>query len=258
MRKFRIYMITMMMCMAFLSGCGKASENNLSQVSGGNKAESEGSKSVGGASVFTVSNSSGVEQKELEIAESGYVESSSIGDTTYLYAYAKVYNPNDSLMAEYPKLTATVKNQEGVILATDYHTGGYIMPKDTIVMVESIGVTNYTDDCKIDINVSTDFTNVKNSVIKENSTSKDFAFTNVSEITEKYNNKITGEIINNFTQNVDCVLLTVMLRKNEEIVYIDTTFVDDLQMGQNTAFEYDYYSKNWPDHDSIELSAQQW
>ncbi len=49
-----------------------------------------------------------------------------------------------------------------------------------------------------------------------------------------------------------------MLRKNEEIVYIETTFVDDLQMGQNTAFEYDYYSKNLPDHDSIELSAQLW
>lgn len=259
MRKFMTYCVTMVVCLSCLAGCGKAGGNNMGKQSE-NVMEEENSKSTVGTSIFGVSNSnaSESEKKELEIIDSGYFESSRIGETTYLDAYAKVHNPNDAKMAEYPKLTVTVKSSDETILATDYDTCSYIMPGDTVVMIESIGVSNYTDDCKIELNVTTDYINVTDSIRKENSLSSDFSFTNVSEISERYSNKITGEIMNNFSADVDNVTLTVSLLKDGKIVYVDTTYVHDLKIGQNTPFEYKYYSTDWPDHDSIKLLAQQW
>lgn len=261
MRKFMTYCVTMVVCLSCLAGCGKAGQNNTGNQAGNeNEIETESSKQAGGSSIFMVANpnASGNEKKELEIIDSGYFESSRIGETTYLDAYAKVHNPNDAKMAEYPKLTVTVKSSDGTILATDYDTGSYIMPDDTVVLIESIGVSNYADDCKVELSVTTDYVNVTDSIRKENSLSSDFSFTNVSEISERYSCKITGEIMNNFSADVDNVTLTVSLLKDGKIVYVDTTYLHDLKMGQNTPFEYKYYSTDWPDHDSIELSVQQW
>jgi len=232
----------------------------LDVIEGNGDSESKKTEASESASTSaaTSTKSSSNEKKELEVVESGFYESSRSGNKTYLYAYAKVYNPNEKIMAEFPKLTVTVKNAEGAVLATDYQSNNYVMPNDTIMIVASVGVTDYSTDCKVELNVKSDLVNVTELIKKQNSLTSDFTFVNVSEVPDKYYTKITGEIINNFSTDVDDIQLTLVLRKDGEVVYTDRTYVDDLKVGANTAFEFTKYSKSLPAYDTIELYAQQW
>ena len=84
----------------------------------------------------------------------------------------------------------------------------------------------------------------------------DFSITNVSERNGDQN-YITGEITNNFSEEVNTVNLSIVLRKDGKIVFMENTFVDGLKPGQTKAFEFQRYH-NWPEHDEIECSAMVW
>lgn len=222
--------------------------------------ELEQTDSDSSTAVFSVGNSSQKETaKALEITDYGWFfnEISSYDDTVYVEFCTMIHNPNETLVAEFPKALVTVKNGDGSILATEEQTGSVIMPGDTITLcgMFSMPVSDVTDDAQIAFNVDwSDFSNTS-SFYKSAKTS-DFAFSNVSERNSDQN-YITGEITNNFSEDVDTVNLSIVLRKGGEIVYMENTFLDGLKAGQTKAFEFQRYH-DWPEHDEIECSAMVW
>ncbi len=48
--------------------------------------------------------------------------------TRCLHYCGMMHNPNETLVASYPKITVTISNPDGTVIATDSQTGGTIMP----------------------------------------------------------------------------------------------------------------------------------
>ena len=68
---------------------------------------------------------------------------------------------------------------------------------------------------------------------------------------------VTGTITNLTESTVDSVSLSMIMRKEDKIVFMEESYVGDLRPGTPAAFQFDRYSA-WPEHDAVEFSAQAW
>jgi hypothetical protein len=117
-------------------------------------------------------------------------------------------------------------------------------------------IADITDDAQIVFDVDwSDFTS-RNTFYDAIKTT-DFTFSNVSERSSSDENYITGEITNDSSTDLDTVNLSIVLRKDGKIVYMENTFVYSLKAGKTKAFEFQRYH-SWPEHDTIECSAMTW
>lgn len=196
--------------------------------------------------------------QSLELVDHGFCVSSTSGDTVYMDFCGMIHNPNETFIATFPKILITVKNDDGTILTTDSQTGSVVMPGDTITLcgMVSIPTAGITDDTKIYFDVEWSDMDT-DSFIYSGARTTDFEITNVSEQGSGYKTLITGEITNNYFEDVDSANLSVILRKDGKIVYIDNTFVDNLKVGKPKAFQISGYH-DWPEHDTIDISAMVW
>ena len=194
----------------------------------------------------------------LEIADYGwYADPPHSGaDTMYLHYCGMMHNPNETLVATYPKITVTISNPDGTVIATDSQTGGTIMPGDTVTLVSmmSVPLGRITDETMVSIQPSWDSFSSAN--LKQMPRTTDFEISHVAEQPGSHN-FITG-VIRNLTENtVDSVSLAMVMRKEGKIVFMENKFLDDLRPGSPIAFQFDRYSA-WPEHDAVEFSAQAW
>lgn len=210
-----------------------------------------------GVASFAVDNSS-TSAQPLELVDYGWYINSPSGDTAYVDFCGMIYNPNEKLVAEFPKVIVTVKNGDGSIVATEEQTGSIIMPNDTVTLcgMFSVPVTGLTEDAQIFFDVDWSELGSGTSFYSAAKTT-DFTITNVSERNGSDENFITGEITNNFSEDIDQVNLSIVLRKDGKIVYMENTFLDSLKVGKSKAFQIQRYSA-WPEHDTIDVSAMVW
>lgn len=198
------------------------------------------------------------EKKELKLVDYGwYLPSNKFGsDTIYMRFCAIIHNPNTELVANFPKVNVTIKNGDGTILTTDSQTGSCVMPEDTVTIIgsTSVPVVNLSEDTQITFDVECDNFGIDS--FGEGLKTTDFAVENVSE-QEGDKLSITGEITNNTEKEVDMVNLSIVLRKEGQIVYMDNTYVDNLAPGKPKAFEVSQYDE-YPEHDTIDVSVQEW
>lgn len=194
----------------------------------------------------------------LELTDGGwYADPPHSGaDTIYLHYCGMMHNPNETLAASYPKITVTISNPDGTVIATDSQTGGTIMPGDTVTLVSmmSVPLGRITDETMVSIQPSWDsFTSAN---LKRVPRTTDFEISHVAEQPGSQS-FVTGTITNLTESTVDSVNLSMIMRKEGKIVFIENTFLDDLRPGTPTAFQFDRYSA-WPEHDTVEFSAQAW
>ncbi len=210
-----------------------------------------------GSSTFGAKSS---EKLPLEIKDYGWYINvpTSYEDKVYVNYCGMIYNPNESLVAEFPKVLVTVKNKDGSILSTEEHVGSIVMPKDTITLcgMFSMPSGDINDDTMIYFDVECSDFSGDNSIFQNVRTS-DFKFENVSEHGAGKDISITGEITNTSDIDVESANVAVVLRKDGKIVYMENTFVDDLSAGKTKAFEISRYQE-LPEHDTIECSAISW
>ena len=152
----------------------------------------------------------------------------------------------------------TVKNGDGSILATEEQTGSIVMPQDTITLcgMFSMPVSDVSDDAQITFDVDWSEMTTGNVFYSEIRTT-DLVFSNVSERNGSNENFITGEVTNNSSIDVESVNLSIVLRKEGKIVYMENTFLDGLKAGKTKAFEFQRYH-SWLEHDTIECSGMPW
>ena len=244
---------------------GKKTESKEEDESdyGANASDATGndmSNDNSGQSSFSVDSGTEAEELPLELKEYGWFvnETSEYDDTAYVNFCAMIYNPNENAIAEFPKVLVTVKNGDGSILSTSDQVGSIIMPEDTITLcgMFSMPIEDLTDDAQIIFDVDqSDFSS--GNTMHEQVKTTDFEFANVSERSTSDENFITGEITNNSGADVDMANVSIVLRKDGEIVYMENTFIDGLKAGKTKAFEFRRYHK-WPEHDTIDCSAMVW
>ena len=183
----------------------------------------------------------------LEIADYGwYADPPHSGaDTMCLHYCGMMHNPNETLVASYPKITVTISNPDGTVIATDSQTGGTIMPGDTVTLVSmmSVPLGRITDETIVSIHPSWDsFTSVN---LKQVPRTTDFEIGNVTEQPGSQS-FVTGTITNLTESTVDSVSLAMVMRKEGKIVFMENKFLDGLRPGSPIAFQFDRYSA-WPE-----------
>lgn len=238
---------------SYLNGFnGPDSSESAISVDNGNS----GADSSDNSNSFAVNNSSDV--RPLEIVDHGWYINDPSDSTAYVDFCALIKNPNDSLVAQFPKIIVTVINGDGSIIATDEQVGGVIQPGDTITLcgMMSMSIVDITGDAQIEFSVECDeFSN--DSFMYSAARTTDFEITNVSEKNGSDNNFITGQITNNYSEAVDQLNVAIVLRKDGKIVFMENTFIDGISAGQTKAFEFQRYHA-WPEHDTIDVSAMVW
>lgn len=241
------------------SGSQQTSSTIGQQAASAAKDESSVTSTAGGAISVDVSKDSGEELQPLEIVETCALISPSAAyqDTVYVEYCGKITNPNQDTAAEFPKLQITLENADGTILATDAHTGMYLMPGDTIVLGSQVAVpaSQISDDTIVEYAVSASQTVAASSLDVPSST--DYEITNVSEQHTDWNTTVTGKITNNYTSTSSSVRLTALFKSGGEIVGMANSFIDNLPAGGTMAFEISAYN-DLPDHDTVEVYAQYW
>lgn len=224
-------------------------------------ADSSKAGSSDGNNVASVDTSSSNEELQpLEIEEHAVCNSSlntEGSDTRYIDYVGKITNPNTSVAIKYPKFQISIENEDGTVLATDYSTGTYIMPGDSVILSGTVSVpaANITSDTKVQYSVDgSDAVSAEGLDVPRTS---ELEITNVSEQNKDWNTAITGKITNNSTINCSMIQLDALFKKDGEIVGVDSTYVDDLAAGGTTAFEIDTLG-DLPEHDTVEVYAQYW
>lgn len=130
-----------------------------------------------------------------------------------------------------------------------------VMPDDTVTLVGMLSVSKngLTEKSQIFFDIEwNDYSFInENSIVR----TSDFEITNISK-KQGSESRITGEVTNNSSTETD-LNLSMVLRKDGKIVFLENTFIDHVTPGRTKAFEFHRY-ENWPEHDSIEMSAQPW
>lgn len=198
-------------------------------------------------------------EQPLELTDYGWYINDPTGGTAYIHFCGMIHNPNESLTAEFPAIVVTIKEGDGSICGTETQMGGAVMPGDTITLcgMVSVPASSLADDTDILFDIEwKDF--VSNASLFDGAKTTDFMITNVTEKSGGTKNFITGEITNNYSKDMDSIYLALVLRKDGEIVYMENTFIDNLKSGKTKAFEFSRLLSEWPEHDTIEISAMEW
>ena len=239
---------------------GKTDSMAALVTSSGATSDSASDSGSGSGTAFFSVDSSTSEELPLEVTDYGWYigEPSSYDDNVYVDYCVMIHNPNKDLVAQFPTAVITVRGGDGSILATEEHTGSIVMPEDTVTLTSmfSMLAKDLTEDAQITFDVECDDFSTGASYY-DGVRCSEFEFANVSERNSNSENHITGEITNNSSIDVDMANVSIVLRKDGEIVFMENTFVDGLKAGKTKAFDFQRYNA-WPEHDTIECSAMPW
>lgn len=194
-------------------------------------------------------------QQDIQIIDSGYhiVAPNQYSSTCYIYYAAKIKNPNTNLIASFPDLIATAKAEDGTILGSSEQMGYYIMPNDTVVLASQM-------DAGTSVPATVEFSVTAQDYTSSTSTaqpsSADYTIENVSEVQSDFGPKVTGQVTYSGTGECDMIGLTALFLKDGKIVDSAIDFVNNPVAGTPSSFEITPTSSDVPDHDSVEVYAQ--
>ena len=188
------------------------------------------------------------QDENVRLVESGY----EISEGGYMNAGVIIENPCQDTAYEFPKIIATAFDANGAVLATETQVLNEIQPGERQAFHVFMSC-NGQEPARIDFSVENGNKVAPSSkAIK----SSDLIISGTNERQDRFNQSVTGMVKNNSQNNSKGVAVTVILRKEGQIVYGYTSFVDDLGAGQEKPFDISLRSK--AEHDSYEVVAIDW
>ena len=188
------------------------------------------------------------QDENVRLVESGY----EISEGGYMNAGVIIENPSQDTAYEFPKIIATAFDANGAVLATETQVLNEIQPGERQAFNVFMSC-NGQEPARIDFSVENGNKVAPSSkAIK----SSDLIISGTNERQDRFNQSVTGMVKNNSQNNSKGVAVTVLLRKEGQIVYGYTSFVDDLGAGQEKPFDISIHTK--AEHDSYEVSAIDW
>lgn len=194
----------------------------------------------------------------LELVDFGWYVKPSDDDTAYVNFCGVIHNPNQEQIARFPRLMVTVRDGDGNISATEEQVGSDVMPEDTITLCGMLTMPAADVTKEAEITFDIDLSEWDPATLTSlGAKTTDFEIKNVSKKSTGMESTVTGEIVNHYTEEIGLVNISVVFRKDGEIVYMKNTFLDNLKAGKAKAFEIGLYDP-WPEHDTLEVSAMVW
>lgn len=226
-----------------LSACGDDSNETDS-----NKASSQ-STDYNTENSNNESKKENVKSKEVELLDAGYF----VTDDYYLKYGFVIVNPDENTAYEFPKVIITTYDDNGDVLSTEEQTMNKLQPGEQQTFGSVIDC-NGKKPKKVEFNVeSGDKISPSDDAIK----SSDLEISGTNERTDEFGDvSVTGKVKNNSSSDTSSVAVSVIFKNGDKIVCGTTTYVDDVNAGQEKAFEVSEYGL--PEHDSFEVCAYDW
>ncbi len=179
-------------------------------------------------------------------------------DDVYIDFCYEIYNPNSDVMISAMDLTLSVRDESNAILATSTARANIIMPGDTVYafgtlsLTESEAATIVSDDTQYEWDYATEsrfYSTIRTSEI---------VVSNISARGSGYDTRVTGEIANNSSYDTsDFTKVYVMFWEDDELVAIDSTYIDPIYSESSRAFDLNG-TQNIPDYDSVQVFVDVW
>ena len=186
---------------------------------------------------------------EVQLEESGYC----ITEDNYIKYAFTIENASTNTAFEFPDITVTAYDTNGEVLATGNQMMGKIQPGEK-QSFGSVMDCNGTKPDKVEFDIDTgEAQSPSEDAIK----SSDFEISGTNERMDDIGGtSVTGKLKSNAARDTESVAVTVLFKKEGQIVSGTTTFVDNVGAGKEKAFEVTEYEV--PEHDSYEVSALDW
>lgn len=194
------------------------------------------------------------EKLKIKLLKSGWICTKS-NDNVCVYYAVEIENPNVDYAVKFPRVTVTVKDDNGKILKNQEQVLDSIAAGDTIIYGNEVFYEGNKAE-SVEISVSN---NDDDFVIQDDTRyikTSEFTFSNTNEndgIFKTY----TGEITNNSDVDFDMVAVSVIYKKENEMLGGETTYIDSLKAGETKVFELSA-SSDIKGYDSYEFHAIQW
>lgn len=179
-------------------------------------------------------------------------------DTVYIDYCYEIYNPNTDVMITSLEFDLTVRDSSNAILGTSTARANIIMPGDTVYAFGTLSLTKSeaaaidSDDTEYEWDYATEsrfYSAIRTSEI---------VVSNVSARGTGYDTKVTGEIANNSSYDTSAFTkVYALFWKGDELVAIDSTYVDQIYSGGSRVFELKGLH-NIPDYDTVQLFVDVW
>lgn len=179
-------------------------------------------------------------------------------DNVYIDYCYEIYNPNSDVMITSMELDLTVRDSSNAILGTSTARANIIMPGDTVYAFGTLSLTKNeaaaiaSDDTEYEWDYATEsrfYSAIRTSEI---------VVSNVSARGTGYDTKVTGEIANNSSYDTSAFTkVYALFWKGDELVAIDSTYVDPIYSGGSRVFELKGLH-NIPDYDTVQLFVDVW
>ncbi|MGE5596766.1 MAG: FxLYD domain-containing protein [Hyphomicrobiales bacterium] len=179
--------------------------------------------------------------KPLVVTKSEWWIAGESDDTTYVWWFAEIENPNDDLLGEFASVSATARGADGKVLATSDQTFWAIAPGGTVHFATQLTVTG-GQPATVEIEpLEADWRESKAGP----SSFPEFTTTGVTSRADSFGYyRVTGEIVNPYAAAVDSVAVTAILRDaSGKAIGGGTTYVDTLPAGGRRPFDLGTISK---------------
>lgn len=168
----------------------------------------------------------------------------------YVYYAARVYNPNETMVMYLPRYTVSLRDAEGKVIGVDENVTKEILPQDTVTVVGMVDASRGTPT-QIEMEVVC----TKDRFRKEayGIAPEVFSFHGVSLYPDGDTISLVGEVLNNSPYLIDGLAIYAVFRRENKIVYADSTFTSSCKPGNNP-FELRSYMPGVT-FDTVELYA---
>jgi hypothetical protein len=188
--------------------------------------------------------------KDVELVDSGYTISK---DGEYVNWGAIIKNPDDKAIYEFTKIIITAYDKEGGVVATEDQVMNVIAPGETQAFGSILDTNGEVPD-KVEFSIES---GDKITASEKHISSSEFEIIGAKDRKDEYGETaFTGKVKNNSTKDCSSAGISIILKKENKIVYGTTSYVDDINAGQEKAFDISEY--DLPDYDSYEIIVIDW
>lgn len=192
------------------------------------------------------------ELKDVEIKDFGYYV-----ENGYLKYAITLHNPNTDTAIEGPNFRITARSADGAILGNEEQGLSIIYPgQDFVFVSQAFSVSDAPADVNVEMLKPADY-NIKKVSTLDKPEFIPLTVLNTSVIEDGFFTKLTGEIKNDNTYDIDSAHLCVVFRDADgNVTAVDSTYVDHVTAGTTTPFELSIYADNITD--TYEAFANTW
>ena len=197
-------------------------------------------------SAFSSVDSSTSDVKEIEIKDSAWYI-----DGGCLKYYIVLHNPNEKIAVELPSFRITARDADGSVIDTEDQTLSVIYPEqDFYYVFQAFSVDSKPEKVDFEILPTEDYN------LKDASTLNEFKQLEVINTSEK-KDKFVGEVKNPNDNSYDMAVVLVVGKDSDgNVVYVNSTFINDIEAGATVPFSISNYSDI--DISIVEYYANQW